>query len=529
MDYGALAIEAHKQDRLADAVNYYRLHLAEQPGSALGWLAFGMLLHMKIGDVRGAIDCYRQSLALTPDNPTAELHLGRALALVDRQEEAVFHLRRYLGAEPNGATSAYAELTCSLLRLNRLDEAAEVAAACRAAHPDDFFPPYLMAWIATARGAFDEALSYVADTVSLDPRLPIPLGLRGNLLAQLGRVDEARRTLQEMAEVHASIVAASLSSEEHLAVNRLWREVKRDAKERLGVPQSQAVNFIALFGGLGDQFFLASALRSFKKANTGLPLVAICSPKAQWETLFPGAADLFYRLETEQIRQLMACGRFFADHPYVPFFPWMGPLISWLTLTQSVRFLMGLPQSAELEKPTIPETVRRQSLDLFNSLGGKPGRSVLISNLSNSNPMAGDGWWRALVDELSRAGFVVFQNMANMWSANPKDILSPAIPVDIPLENVIPFCEEGGYFIGVRSGLCDLLGYARARMKTVHVKRRYATNERYPISVWIDHHSGLSLRRCFDNDCWDDIEVEGDAPFDPALIADWIAAPTPTS
>ena len=40
--------------------------------------------------------------------------------------------------------------------------------------------------------------------------------------------------------------------------------------------------------------------------------------------------------------------------------------------------------------------------------------------------------------------------------------------LEIPLKEVIPFVEYGGFFMGARSGLCDLLGFAQCRKKVIY-------------------------------------------------------------
>jgi len=124
---------------------------------------------------------------------------------------------------------------------------------------------------------------------------------------------------------------------------------------------------------------------------------------------------------------------------------------------------------------------------------------------------------------MKRAGFVIFQNTANMGADDPKELISSTIPVDLPVEQVIPFCEEAGFFVGVRSGLCDLLGYAELRMKCVHVMRRYHKTGRYPLALWPDTTQGM--REFFENENWQDIFLGGQEEFDPSLFADWVLEP----
>lgn len=523
MDYAALAIEAHRENRLADAVKYYRLLIEQQPASAQAWLAYGMLLQHRIRDFQGALGCYRRSIELQPTNPQASLYLGTLLYMLDHLDDAIPHLK---SAIAGNQISAYPELACIYVRKGQIAKAQDTAAQFLSFNRNNSFAYYFAAWVAASRGNLNEALYYVTDAVSLDPAYPIPLGMRGMILSQLGRLEESKRVLQEMVFLQAQCIVQGSEKDRLDRSNQLWREFRHDAKRKLGVPPNVPANFLMLTGGLGDQFFSASLLADFKAANRNTPLVVVSGPNAKWETLYRGSADLFMHMDTDQIWLHPISNRFFPDHPYTPFFPWFGALQTVFSSRQISKYYLGLPQQVQGEPPRIPELIQQESIELFHRLGGKPGQSVLVSNLSNSNPMTTNTWWVALVDELTRRGFVVFQNMTNMMKPNPSDRLSSAIPVELPLEQIIPFVETAGYFIGIRSGLCDILGYANARMKAIHVKQPYPRNDRYPLSVWIDYQSGSSLRSAWENEFWQDIELMPNAEFNPDVISDWLVDST---
>jgi tetratricopeptide (TPR) repeat protein len=524
MNLGSMAIAAHREDRLDDAHRYYRLFLQAQPQSGEGWLGLAMLFHMKLGDLEQAAECYRKAVDLLPPAGLADLHLGTVLCELDRQEDAVGPLARYLDATPQAAPSIYSDLACAYVRLGRMDAAHDVAAQCRRCHPDDYFAPFLASWVAARQGHLQEAIFHATDAAALDPMWPVALGLKGLLLWRSGAFAESRRVLQEMVTILAAALAVNVSAKDQLAACRLWREIRRDAKQALGLHEFEPANFVIIKGGLGDQFCLATMLSQFRVAHGGRPLIVFSSPGAKWDMLFPDSADLFVHLEPQQFHQLEICNRLFPDHPFSNFFPFLGALGNLASANEFLRFSLGLPKHVPACRPVIPPAVAASSLDLFHRLGGRPGRSVLVSPLSNSNPMAGHGWWQALVDALSASGFVVFENMTNLAAARP-EVLAGAIPVELPLEQVIPFCEAAGHFIGIRSGLCDLLGYARARMKAIHVPRRYSKNSRYPLSVWYDAASSIGVKSRFDSENWQDFDVDGDAAFNCDIIADWMEMP----
>ena len=519
MEYASLALEAHRQDRLADALKYYRLFLAEQPQSAEGWYALGLLFHGKIHDLASARHCYLTSRALQPDNGQLDSHLGALYAELGEERQAFPFLRRAIAK--GGDKFVHAELACAHLRLGEISQARAAAAHYLMLQPDDFFAHYLSAWVALGGGNPREALRFVTDAISLDLTMPMPVALRGMLHWQLGQLEESRQALHEMVVLQITQIAAMTQENDLQQAQRQWREFRHGAKSQLGVRQDQPVKFLTLGVGLGDQYIFAELLAAYKRLHPGIPLVLVSSHADKWQTLYDGAADLVLPLDNESIFRLAGSNRMAPDHPYSPFFPWIGSLVNFYDLRQLAKFLLGLPPDAKAEGPRVPAAIRQQAEQTFVELAGKPGRSVLISNKSNSNPNMPDGWWLALIDTLRAAGFTLFQNTLNPRNPNPGDRLPGTIPVDIPIEQVIPFCEAAGFFIGMRSGLCDLLGTSRTRIKTIYVKKRYPRNDRYPVSLWADAESGTSLRRTYDNPLCDDISVAGDAEFDPSLLADW--------
>jgi len=249
--------------------------------------------------------------------PLAALQLGNLFAERDQQEKAIVYLKKYIEWDSNAGTEAYTELACSYIRLGNMAEAQEVADLCRMKHPDDFFAPFLAAWIAAKRGHVADALCHITDSVSLDPLWPVPLGLRGLIFSQAGDFETAKRVLYEMVAVNGGVYASGLAPEERLNANRLWRKIRQNAKCRLGLRPSESAHFIGLYGGLGDQFLTAIYLSAFKTFNNDLPLIVLSTARAQWERLFPDSADLFFHIEKDELHQLLACNRFFPI-TYIP-------------------------------------------------------------------------------------------------------------------------------------------------------------------------------------------------------------------
>lgn len=130
-------------------------------------------LHARGGDSQAAADAYGRSLEADPDGLYARYHLGRALTALGQHADALLQLQQVHAADPKYDYGAAAEaLADALLAAGRADD---------------------------ALGQYAE----IAET-SARARPKFQLGL---LLDRVGRRDEARRVMQEVADQAEAIPA----------------------------------------------------------------------------------------------------------------------------------------------------------------------------------------------------------------------------------------------------------------------------------------------------------------------------------
>ena len=82
-----------------------------------------------------------------------------------------------------------------------------------------------------------------------------------------------------------------------------------------------------------------------------------------------------------------------------------------------------------------------------------PHKTVVLSPYSNSVPCINQTFWERLALNLKNNGFTVCTN--SIGSSEP--IIASTVPIYFSYENAKTFLEYAGYFIGVRSGLCDII------------------------------------------------------------------------
>lgn len=80
-------------------------------------------------------------------------------------------------------------------------------------------------------------------------------------------------------------------------------------------------------------------------------------------------------------------------------------------------------------------------------------KTIIISPYASSMPPLPEQIWDRLVERLHRSGFIVATNCIG----GKEPPLINTIPISPPFSAIGPILEEAGYFIGWRSGLCDLV------------------------------------------------------------------------
>ena len=142
----------------------------DQAGESAKYKALGDR-HLHSGDFATAAHCYRQAIALDPDNTKALASLGFAL-----KEQGLF------------------------------DDAIQIATRALAIDSTIVDAQYLMGIVSQATGKPDAALTYFRKTLELDPNFEIVYRDLCFLLFQLGRLEEARQiAIQGTAQIPNSV------------------------------------------------------------------------------------------------------------------------------------------------------------------------------------------------------------------------------------------------------------------------------------------------------------------------------------
>lgn len=139
--------------------------------------------------------------------------------------------------------------------------------------------------------------------------------------------------------------------------------------------------------------------------------------------------------------------------------------------------VFGLPQDTEPVQPT--------QLRIYAKLDEIPaGKSVIFSPYAKSVSNIPESFWKDRIDAYRRRGYTLFTNVSG-----DEEPLEGTISLDVPLAEMQSVVERAGTFIGIRSGLCDVIRYAKAEKTAVYPDVYYSDTkwkmeEMYHLERW---------------------------------------------
>lgn len=112
------------------------------------------------------------------------------------------------------------------------------------------------------------------------------------------------------------------------------------------------------------------------------------------------------------------------------------------------------------------------------------GKSVILSPYAKSVTALPDRIWEQIVEDFTKRGFSCFTNVVG-----DEMPLAGTLPVRSRLAEIQPLVEHAGTFVGIRSGLCDVLRYADCAKTALYPDYNYCDTkwkaiDMYAIEGW---------------------------------------------
>lgn len=240
---------------------------------------------------------------------------------------------------------------------------------------------------------------------------------------------------------------------------------------------------------IGDNYVFFSLMDSFKKKHNAKNVTILTDPvSADIARLFPSidiirvSKQLPDGIANQFITRFI---RFRRDSIFVLDFPLSVEQMSQsrIHFADGIKIGLRLPLTAERSKPDLN---RISSIDMtpFGELLGT-GKTILISPHSYSISMIQNDFWHKLVEAAKEKGFNILCNVTGKEKSLPGTVaISPTILQAMALTSAV------GIFIGMRSGLCDVLSSVSATKVILYPD----TNSR---DIWslgnVDHTHELVL------------------------------------
>jgi len=156
--------------------------------------------------------------------------------------------------------------------------------------------------------------------------------------------------------------------------------------------------------------------------------------------------------------------------------------------------------------PQLPERFVPHNIDTTNMFPVSLDKVILIAPYSHGNitGQIPDDFWNILVKSLTEQGYTVFTNCVKDEAPLPN-----TEALFLPYEQTVPFLNRTAGFIGIRSGLCDVVSSSVCKKIIVHTHKSY---------WWPDGHSILYTGLRNMGLCNESVEFEYSGLDDISLI-----------
>ena len=245
----------------------------------------------------------------------------------------------------------------------------------------------------------------------------------------------------------------------------------RDLIQRFSLPANEMFYFMD-YAGSGDTYLCCSILKALHAIQDDAVFITAGSASAKIATL--SGFRQVHSLATQTAFHVRCLMRFYGKRLYLaPLLYESEPLIysgilrhmqgyrglDFMTLLKvGISSALSFPYSQISFTPICFDGDNGDEVveQMFAEHHLKKGRTLLVAPYAGRHNMMGipTSYYEKIVASYRNAGFTVCTNI------DPQGLereIRGSIPLNIPYQFVQAFCAAGGHFLGIRSGLCDIV------------------------------------------------------------------------
>lgn len=230
--------------------------------------------------------------------------------------------------------------------------------------------------------------------------------------------------------------------------------------------KDKKTKYVLMLPHIGDVCYALSFLKSFKEYHhySDITIIGREQLKGLYGLYEGGYDKQIYMGEKEILRFIYGLSFIEKFHDWkfnniINTYPWPRDKrlckfeqINALNMTK--RIIYGLPEETLPQKPHMKPVSNDNFLEYMNG-----ERKIILSPYAQTIPELPMEFWEKLVDCLKNKGYTVYTNVANNQIA-----IRGTIPLKCSLEEIIAYADAADYFIGVRSGIFDLIVSCRCKI-----------------------------------------------------------------
>lgn len=405
--------------------------------------------------------------------------------------------------------SLLSRIARSLMLIEESFSLAEKAVKCSDSPSVGLLKQYIQ--IANDYGELQKAEMAIYQWLTLDKKDFAPYLAMADVLTKQTRISEAVEILQEgiLKFPENKKLAFELSQLESLQNLDSYYE---NLAQEIGLNKDEW--FFVNTSGMGETFYFCSCMEQFRQAQREKGItdkVAVIVKKSHFE-LARMYQDQFSRiivLEPQKINKYGLYQKYTKFAPGVVIntnpkfllafgngelrnFSCPGLLENHLcTNWERQKVGLGLSKNTPFSKPTNLAQYEEEALSNLKKWNFPQGKTVILSPFARSLMIPGKNFWISLAKELNKNGFFV------CVSQDPNPNVNYEIPdtlaIFFPYAQAILILNYAGYFIGARSGFCDILTASDCHLTILYTRDLAEKGKRFPqFNSWTLVNNGLS-------------------------------------